>query len=675
MKEFAFGSLRFHRGSIPEELKDWAIWPIVDDASLTRHESELYKRREAAVRYFVDSPSMTIAEITRETGVSASSLYRLFERCCATHRDGRIFGFRALIPYSRLVPYHRTKPVEKSQGAGSGGASGAFAKLLNEYPELENTLIKEFRKRNRRIVSAEEVRKSTRKIHRTFLASCRDLGIRNDQYPFNQDHLGVRALATYLTQLANQSFPMASRNKGALSCNQAAVSADNHAAPASTRPYEVVEFDGHKIDLRLTLKVIDPFGLETRLELGRIWILVVLEILTGSVLGYALAYGKEYTKDDVAAALQACLTPHRRREFRVPGLSIRPGGGFPSEVIPETAFACWDWFRFDNARANLSPDTLYRLCNVVGCLTDAGPPRDPNQRPFVEQFFRVISEHFAHRVVGTTGSKPDDIVRQLGDPRKNTELLMDLEELEDVIEVVLANYNGEPGASGRTPLEAMAHHVSKQNGFIRTIPRDQRGKIRLIQQSRVVTIRGSLKDGVRPHINFENVRYKSDVLGNNPGLIGKQLRIFFNPFDIRNLYAFFMDGSELGVLIASRPWCYSPHSLRVRQDIFRKKAAGKLRIGDEDDPVEVWVKHKRREARSSKAARYQLAKHRQSTMGELDLAKQPSVAKPGDNDQLSEASSPEIDKEIADKSSTRETEVGESKPKPKLLNIKRTIVF
>lgn len=32
-------------------------------------------------------------------------------------------------------------------------------------------------------------------------------------------------------------------------------------------------FDGHKIDLRLTLKVIDPYGLESVVELLRIWIL------------------------------------------------------------------------------------------------------------------------------------------------------------------------------------------------------------------------------------------------------------------------------------------------------------------------------------------------------------------------------------------------------------------
>lgn len=398
----------------------------------------------------------------------------------------------------------------------------------------------------------------------------------------------------------------------------------------------------------------------------------MLDILTRAVLGYALAYGKEYTKDDVAAALQASLLPHQPRKLKIPGLAIRAGGGFPSDVIPEAAFACWEWFRFDNAKANLAYDTLERLCEVVGCWTDAGPPGLPNQRPFIEQFFRVVAAHFAHRIAGTTGSRPDDIVRQLGDPGSKAELLMSLDELEDLIEVVLGNYNGEVGASGRSPLEAMAHHIAKRRGFIRSIPREQRGKIRLIQQARIVTIRGSIKDGVRPHVNFEHVRYTSDVLGNNPGLIGKKVKIYFNPFDIRCLTAFFMDGAELGVLTASRPWCYTPHSLRVRQDIRRLRALGKIKIGEDDDPVEAWVKNKRAEAARSKSARHQLAKHRQSGSKlprETNLPQAPG--KPRHNNTPSNSN----DTNRAKAGEADQSQVEHPKPQPKSLKIKRTIVF
>jgi hypothetical protein len=73
----------------------------------------------------------------------------------------------------------------------------------------------------------------------------------------------------------------------------------------ATRAFEVVEFDGHKIDLRITVRVIDPFGFKTLLELTRIWILVLLDVASRAVIGYKIALSKEYNKDDVAGALQA----------------------------------------------------------------------------------------------------------------------------------------------------------------------------------------------------------------------------------------------------------------------------------------------------------------------------------------------------------------------------------
>ena len=86
---------------------------------------------------------------------------------------------------------------------------------------------------------------------------------------------------------------------------------------AATLPYEIVEFDGHKLDVHLTLRIDDPFGFETLLILHRIWILVPLDVASRAV-GYALAPGREYNGDDVAQALQALLMPHVTREPVIP---------------------------------------------------------------------------------------------------------------------------------------------------------------------------------------------------------------------------------------------------------------------------------------------------------------------------------------------------------------------
>lgn len=661
MKSFAFGSLNFDRQSVPEELRDMTVWPGVDEIALGETDRDVYRRKELAIRQFLLEPDVSVQEICRQNKISPATLYRSFERCTTKHPDGRIYGFRALVPYARLEPYKRTKAVSKGVSPTRGGMSGALNMLLERHPKIREMLKKELRDRNKPLgTTIREVRKSLKRIHKKFLEACRAEKIGSDEYPFNQDYLGLRSLARYLKKQADQtSFELAARDAGAARIGAAFPSAEHLKLDPALNPFEVVEFDGHKLDLRLTLKVQDPYGMDTYLEVSRIWILVVIEVVSRAILGYAVAFGSEYNKDDVATALQASLTPHVPRKISIPGLKVRDSGGYPSNVISATQYACWEWFRFDNAKSHLSIATLERLCEIVGCWTDAGPKGEPNSRPYVERFFSLLAAHFAHRVVGSTGASTTDIVRQLAAPEGGAELLMTLDELEDLVEVLFADYNGEAGPSGRTPLEVLSHLVAKRDGFLRTIPREVRGKLNLLHEARIVTVRGSLAEGTRPHVNFEHVRYSSDVLSGNPGLIGQKLRIYFDPRDIRVIHAFFEDGSELGVLTAAKPWCYTPHSLRVRQEIFRLKALGKLCYKEGDDPIEAWVKYKRRQSVDNKRARNDLAKQQKRMEQESSRTSKKREQKSDQGESGHDTAARESD----------------TPPKPRPITLKRTFTF
>jgi hypothetical protein len=142
-------------------------------------------------------------------------------------------------------------------------------------------------------------------------------------------------------------------------------------------------------------------------------------------------------------------------------------------------------------------------------------------------------------------------------------------------------------------------------------------------------------------------------------LIGQKLRIYFDPRDIRVIHAFFEDGSELGVLTASKPWCYTPHSLRVRQEIFRLKALGKLRYKDGDDPIEAWVKYKRRQSADNKRARNDLAKQQKQM--------EPKSSRPS-------KSREEKSKQVKSRHDTAASK-SDNPPKPKPLTLKRTFTF
>jgi hypothetical protein len=393
--------------------------------------------------------------------------------------------------------------------------------------------------------------------------------------------------------------------------------------------------------------------------------------MTRAVIGYSLALGKEYNKDDVATAVQAALMPHRPRKYTIPGLAVRHGGGYPSSVLPETQYACWDSFRVDGAKAHLADDTLERLTKIVGCWIDNGPAGEPDDRPFIERFFHLIARHFANRLPGTTGSDPKAIEKLLGDPKSNISLLVELSELEEMIDVLLADYNGEAHdglGSGRTPLEAMSFMVKKQEGFLRTLPNTMRGNLCLLQEARRLTIRGSLKAGVRPHVNFAGVRYSSDVLSTNASLIGKSIRVYYDVRDIRVLRSFFEEGSELGILTAARPWCFTPHSLRIRQEILRLSRTGKLRYREGDDPIEAWAKYKRIESRKNKSAANDLAKFRYQE----SIKQKPQVL----NQSVERAPTCESNQEEKRAPQTTPSNSHQEElPKPKTLQIKRTLTF
>ena len=85
---------------------------------------------------------------------------------------------------------------------------------------------------------------------------------------------------------------MAARDAGAARIGAAFPPPEHLKLDPALNPFEEVEFDGHKLDLRLTLKVQDPYGMDTYLEVSRIWILVVIEVVSRAILGYAVAFWK-----------------------------------------------------------------------------------------------------------------------------------------------------------------------------------------------------------------------------------------------------------------------------------------------------------------------------------------------------------------------------------------------
>src|ERR1700674_5376029 len=297
------------RKVLPEGLGDLETWPTVDATALSESRRTMYRHREEEIRRYARGEPVSL--IGEATGVRRGQLYKLIARCIARHVDGRIHGFRGLLPHLRTQAYLRTKAVAATTGKRRAGASGAMAQLLDRHDALVTFLERQIELHKVYLGSRGELR-GLRPTHREFLNQCRALGLTNKHYPFNQDLKGIRSLARAIRRLITQTFGSAARPSGADHVQHSRGPDETPATPVASRPFEVVEFDGHKLNIRLRVRITDPLGYEQDLELQRVWLLVLIDVCTRAVLGWHLALAAEYNRHDVIKAIENALKPRRK---------------------------------------------------------------------------------------------------------------------------------------------------------------------------------------------------------------------------------------------------------------------------------------------------------------------------------------------------------------------------
>ena len=566
------------RSEVPEPLADPAMWPGVDASALDPDRRAVYLRREQAVRAWLAGASL--AGIEKSLGVDRGTLRRLVERCLMPHTDGRIQGLRALIPHSRTRAYTRT--VSSQWRAEAAGMSGAMGQLFERLPQLARIVEREIAG-GRVTLSANDRLQRLGALHDKLLAACREAGLTARDYPLNQQEKGYQSLAVWVRRRLQERIPLLPLTR-----------ADTWAA--TTRPFSVVELDGHKLDVRVRVRFIDASGVAVDLESERLFVVALIDVCTRVVLGWQLVPAPEYDHHDVLAAIQNALRPRRRREsFLSPGLAYRPGAGFVGDVLPQLSYACWDVLKVDNAASHLTEDTFGPVCSFVNCRMQAGPIGEPKDRPFIERFYGTLSGRLSAEVEGTTGRSPQDPAGKRG-RKVPVGLLVTLAELEELLDVYIANYHATPhdGLNGRTPLEALQMAVEHQRAPARVLPRLLCNRLHQLQPVHLSTVRGSVARSVAPYVSLYGARYSSEVLQRSPGLIGQQIRVYIRPDDMREAWAYLTNGADLGRLFVLEGWRHSRHTLRLRRHILKERRLGRFTFAGEQDPVRLFADLQRR---------------------------------------------------------------------------------
>mgnify|MGYP001572517706 CR=1 FL=1 len=595
---------RVRREALTEEQRDKTKWPTVDTASLDSKDVPLFERRRAAIGDYVDGKSYRAIAQVHE--ISRNRLWILRGRFFAKHEDGRMYGERALVPRVRIKKYERRADLKARPAGARGGNSGALAKLFERFPEIKEFIDDLFLKRRKPGV-VHESRIPVKAIHKRFLDKCRAAGI-TSSYPFSTKWLGIRALGKYLVRLAH------AQTERAITARYGANAARRYEAVgegmSATRPYQCTQFDGHKIDGEFTIRVKHPHVGEIPVTCPRIWLLAIIDVFSRAVLGYLIVLRLEYRALDVTRCVQRAVAPWKPRAFTIPGLRYPERGGFPSGVFPQLGWAAWDEFGIDNAKANLADVTLDALVSRMGSKVNAGAVGLIERRAIIERLFLTFEENGIHRLPSTTGSNPKDPRRQKPD-KAALRYDIRLEHLEDLVEVIFAQYNTTPHAAlgYRTPLEVIEHYFAT-GGEVRRLDEADRNDSAFLYIRDTRTVRGDLKKSRKPYIEYEYGIYRNEVLARSPDLIGTQLVLHVNPDDMRCIKAFLPNGTDLGVLTVQAPWNRTSHSLETRIAVNDLRNRKMIVFTEMDDPVQIYHEHLGREALVKKRARPRYEKHR-----------------------------------------------------------------
>ncbi len=578
-------------------------WPTVMIDNFKPEQKEIYSRRKQAVEMYLKDH--TLEDIKEATGLGRKEVNRYIKRCLTHDENGVIWGYRGLVPQKNLTRYQR-KSFPSEEENKNTKLTGAFQLLLTKYPTIQEAIHDYYFRKKQKSVTDPVIR--TKHLHRRFLDACRNEGIKLQDYPFNTKDLARRSLYRYVKKLEQDNPWDASKRYGQETERRlrGTVSGQKNDVYIE-RPFQRVEFDGHAIDAILAVKFKNIHGDEVVEIMERIWLLAIIDVASRVILGYHICLQSQYSSSDVLECIRKAVIPWQPKSLTIPGLKLPDDGGFHSIAIPQTEWALWDEFCYDNGKSNLAEIVNSRLKEIVGCHVNAGPVSTPERRGIIERFFGLLEENGYHRLPNTTGSNPSDPLRRNPEKMaKQYEITAD--QIEQLTEVLIANYNCEPhsGLGYLSPLEVMEQRITQRDMLPRLMPEDQRNEVDFLSYTTKRKIRGSLKQGKRPYITFEGVPYRSEVLSRNFGLIGEELHFLVNTKDLRVIRAFLSDGAEFGYLTATGKWGITPHTLQMRKQINQLIYKKILYLTQSDDPIECFQRYLEEEAVKKKKPRNQL---------------------------------------------------------------------
>lgn len=575
-------------GSVPPT----STWPTVETSLLNPEHVEEFESKCKAVTLYLSGAHT--GEIFELTGITRWGLPRMVRRCLELGSDGRILGFRALIPFLRVTPYTRKQGVRKKRPQQKGGHSGALGALLERFPTIKKELVGLIKKEAKALhIHEHRIRANT--LHRIFINCLREHGVGETEWPFNTLYLGARSIQQFMRDTINANFGRSVHAREERSA-KAHLAVGNGVGPLLNfdEPFDAAEIDAYSINAFFSVLFTTPEGTETEVLLDRLWLIAAVDRAGTAVLRHSVIYSSEVSADDVVRLISDAIGKKwLPMELTIPGLKYPTAAGLPSGIIPECFGANWGCLLLDGALAHLAKSVRETARRRLGFALNWGPVGHFERRTNVERLFKSISDDIFRRLPSTTGANPGTGRAEKAEENA-VRYRIRAKEVEELIDVYMAQHNATPtnGLSYMSPLDFIRYFTDgdDRHFLVRRLPQSNTSGIP-IPSIKECVVRGGVRTGRRPYVQIDHVRYTSHVLGQSAALIGKKISVEIDDDDMRQVKAFLSNGAELGFLKASGRWSHTKHSRKTRRAINSLMHRRILVLSEYDDPVQVYLRY------------------------------------------------------------------------------------
>jgi len=582
---------RYTFSSLPPEYADMNRWRRVDISHLSDEEQNRYRNLRKGIETYVSTGKLKVA--SKESGYSEDFIIKQLNRCLTVANDGQLWGWAGLLKGERVKEYTRRSPLPTGLKGEVKGFSGSFSKFLEEHDDIRKELNTRILKQGGKNV-VHEARITISKLTKVFEELCRSHGVKENQYPLNVLSSAKRSISRYVNWLIEQNEAKGTKARhGEAAAKYLRVATGDSSIPLFMAPYDVCGLDAHEIHCIGCIIVPGPAGPQ-RIAIERLWVILNGEYFSSSILGYSVGIRTEASSATVDEALISSTTEWKPRQLSIPGLKYLTGGGLPSGVIQKLAGCFPSILIVDNAAPHYAKLIAEHARKRIGCSITWGAIGHWEHNAVIERLFKTLETYGFQRLPSATGSNVMDPIKD-NPVVKATQIGITYEALLDILDVLVANYNITPsrGLGGQSPLQVLRNNLElvEPTFLPRKLPPATKDypDLGIVVETRFV--RGNQKQGRRPYIEIDRVRYTSDVLSRSFGLVGNKLIIHIKEKDMRNVEAFFESGQELGSLRAQGRWGRTPHTREMRKQIMALSDAGELAFSQADDPVDVLLKY------------------------------------------------------------------------------------